>query len=97
MIQSFADLATEDLFNGVSSKRARSALPVELHGTAGRKLDFLNSAASLNDLKTPPGNALHALKKDRAGQHSIKINKQYRVCFVWTDAGPTDVEVTDYH
>ena len=97
MIQSFEDDATEDIFNGVDSKRARKALPGELNAVAVRRLDLLNAAASLADLRVPPGNRLHPLKDDRAGQHSIRINDQYRICFVWTDAGPDRVEITDYH
>ena len=97
MIQSFADAETETLFNGASTKKTRRRLPGELHAAAFRKLDMLNAAHELIDLRVPPGNMLEALKGDRAGQHSIRINQQYRVCFVWTDAGPEDVEVTDYH
>lgn len=64
---------------------------------AARKLAQLNAASVLNDLKAPPGNRLELLKGNRAGQHSIRINDQWRLCFVWTDAGPADVEITDYH
>ena len=97
MIVSFADPATEDLFNGADTKRARKALPPDLVSGARRKLDYLDSARTVTDLRVPPGNRLEALKGDRKGQHSIRINDQYRVCFVWTDAGPEDVEITDYH
>lgn len=62
-----------------------------------RKLDYLNAAGALLDLRAPPGNRLEALKGDRHGQHSVRINDQWRLCFVWTDAGPTDVEICDYH
>jgi proteic killer suppression protein len=62
-----------------------------------RKLDQLNQAHALEDLRVPPGNRLEALKGDRKGQHSIRINDQFRVCFVWTDAGPRDAEIVDYH
>ncbi len=61
------------------------------------KLDLLGAAAALVDLRVPPGNRLEALKGDRTGQHSIRINDQYRICFRWTDAGPVDVEIVDYH
>jgi proteic killer suppression protein len=64
---------------------------------ARRKLDQLNAAVSLGSLSIPPGNQLEALKEDRQGQHSIRINQQFRVCFIWTDQGPERVEVTDYH
>jgi len=97
MIVGFHDQATEDLFNGEPTKRARKRLPPHLWEAAHRKLDLLNGAAELNDLRVPPGNRLEALKGDRQGQHSIRINDQYRVCFVWTPAGPDRVEVTDYH
>ncbi len=97
MIHSFHDAATEDLFNGASTKRARKRLPQQLWPVARRKLDYLNAAADLGDLRSPPGNKLEALRGDRDGQHSIRINDQYRLCFVWTDAGPARVEVTDYH
>ena len=97
MIQGFHDDVTEDLFDGVSTKRTRKRLPGQLLDVAGRKLDLLNAAAVLDDLKIPPGNRLEALRGDREGQHSIRINDQYRICFVWTPAGPERVEVTDYH
>jgi proteic killer suppression protein len=97
MIRSFADKATEDLFNGRSTKAARKALPMTLWRVAGRKLDALDQAEGIDDLRVPPGNRLEALKKDRKGQHSIRINDQYRLCFRWTDAGPEEVEVVDYH
>lgn len=64
---------------------------------AARKLAQLNAASALDDLRAPPGNRLEPLKGNRAGQYSIRINDQWRVCFVWTDAGPADVEITDYH
>ena len=97
MIVSFRDRATEDLFDGASSKAARKRLPSALWKNAQRKLDLLNHAADVNDLRVPPGNRLEALRGDRAGQHSIRINGQYRICFRWTDAGPEEVEVVDYH
>lgn len=64
---------------------------------AERKLTMLNAAAELRDLRSPPGNMLEALSGDRHGQYSIRINKQWRICFVWTDEGPLDVEIVDYH
>ncbi len=97
MIRSFKDGATEDLFFGRGSKAARKALPRELWWQAGKKLDALDSAGVLVDLRIPPGNRLEALKGDRSGQHSIRINDQYRICFLWTENGPEDVEVVDYH
>lgn len=97
MIRSFRDAATEDLFYGRSTKAARKALPLSLWQKASVKLDAVDSAGMLDDLRVPPGNRLEALKGDRRGQHSIRINSQYRICFRWTDAGPEDVEVVDYH
>ncbi len=97
MIVSFKDKATEDIFNGVSSKEARKSCPKTLWKIAARKLDQLDSVATLDELRVPPGNRLEALSRDRKGQHSIRINDQYRICFIWSDAGPDQVEITDYH
>ena len=97
MIRSFADQATEDIFNGKNSRGARRALPQQLVRVALRKLEQLDSVERLEDLRIPPGNRLEALKGDRDGQHSIRINEQYRVCFEWSDSGPEAVEVVDYH
>ena len=97
MIVSFKDKATEDIFNGVSSKEARKSCPRTLWKVATRKLDQVDSVASLDELRVPPGNRLEALSRDRKGQHSIRINDQYRICFVWSDAGLQQVEITDYH
>lgn len=93
MIKSFRDKLTEAVFNGESPK----GFPADLVKVSRRKLRYLNAATALNDLKAPPGNNLKALEKDRAGQHSIKVNDQFRVCFVWTHEGPKDVEIVDYH
>lgn len=97
MINSFKDKATEDIFNGIDSKLARKACPQTLWRIAARKLDLLDSAAYLDDLKIPPCNKLEALLGDRKGQYSIRINEQYRICFRWTDAGVEEVEIVDYH
>ncbi len=97
MIESFADKATEDIFNGINSMAARRLLPKDLWNIAFRKLDQIDSATAINDLRIPPGNRLEALKAERAGQHSIRINDQYRVCFVWTKVGAANVEIVDYH
>ena len=97
MIRSFRNAASDDLFYGRSTKAARNALPQRLWARAVMRLDALDSAVLLEDLRIPPGNRLEALKGDRKGQHSIRINDQYRVCFTWTEAGPEDVEVVDYH
>jgi len=93
VIRSFKDVVTQAVSNGESPKR----FPSDLLKTARRKLRYLNAAVNLNDLKAPPGNRLEALKADRAGQHSIRINDQFRICFVWTPEGPAAVEITDYH
>lgn len=97
MIQGFADQGTEDVFNGKDTREARQVCPRGLRAVAQRKLDQLNNAATLQDLRVPPGNHLEALVGDRAGQHSIRINQQYRVCFKWADGGPTNLEIVDYH
>ncbi|WP_375457650.1 type II toxin-antitoxin system RelE/ParE family toxin [uncultured Enterovirga sp.] len=92
MIVSFADRDTEHLFG---DKRVRRFSGIER--AARRKLLFLHRAVSLDDLRSPPGNRLEALKGDRAGQHSIGINDQWRICFAWSEAGAQDVEIVDYH
>ena len=97
MIRSFKDSATEDIFNGENTKAARKVCPETIWKIAGRKLDQLDSVEFLEDLKTPPANRLEALKGDRKGQHSIRINDKYRICFVWEDNTPEDVEIVDYH
>jgi proteic killer suppression protein len=97
MIRSFGDRGTEDVFYGRYSKHARKACPAQLHRLAGRKLDQLDSVVELDELRVPPGNKLERLRANRAGQYSIRINEQYRICFKWTDVGPADVEIVDYH
>lgn len=97
MIVSFKNKATEDIFNGRVSKDARKACPQAIWRIAGRKLDQLDSVESLDELKVPPGNRLEALVGDRKGQHSIRINGQYWICFRWSNSGPRDVEIVDYH
>ena len=97
MIRSFRSRGTEDIFNGRETRAARQCLPQALWRVAIRKLEALDSAETLPDLRVPPGNRLEQLKGDRAGQHSIRINDQFRVCFRWTEAGPEDVEIVDYH
>ena len=97
MIRSFANQATHDVFDSTGSKAARKACPGTLWTVARRKLDQLNQAHELRDLRAPPANRLEKLKGDRRGQHSIRINDQYRVCFSWTDCGPENVEIVDYH
>jgi proteic killer suppression protein len=97
VIGSFRDRATEDLFDGRTSKAARKVLPRRLWKVVGRKLDQLDSVTDLDELKIPPGNHLEALKGDRQSQYSIRINDQYRICFEWSEDGPEQVQVIDYH
>lgn len=97
MILSFKDAGTEDIFNGENTREARKVCPNSLWTVAARKLDQIDSVPALSDLKIPPGNKLEALSGGRKGQHSIRINDQYRICFVWTDQGPDQVEIVDYH
>lgn len=97
MIQSFNNVGTEDIFYGKDTKAARHVCPQVLWRVATRKLDQLDSVSLLHELRVPPGNRLELLTEDRKGQHSIRINDQYRICFVWTNAGPSEVEITDYH
>jgi toxin HigB-1 len=93
MIKSFADKETERLFRGRKSK----AVPTELRERALSKLLVLNAATNIEDLRAPPGNRLEKLRGDREGQWSIRVNRQYRVCFSWIGADAHDVEITDYH
>ncbi len=97
MIQSFRDEGTEAIFNGRGGNKARKTCPVPLWRVASRKLDQLDSAEQVDDLKIPPGNRLELLSGNRRGQYSIRINEQYRICFGWSDGGPHDVEIVDYH
>jgi proteic killer suppression protein len=95
MILSFASTPTqtERIWNGQRSKR----LPADIQSRGYRKLVMIDAAECLDDLKNPPGNKLHALKGDRAGQHAIWINDQWRVCFLFKDGNAYDVEIVDYH
>ena len=97
VIINFYDKGTEDLYNGINSKQARKTLPVELRRVALRKFYFLENAISLEDLRMPFSNHLEVLHGDRRGQHSIKINDRYRICFIWSEKGPKRLEIVDYH
>jgi proteic killer suppression protein len=97
VIRDFADAGTEDVFNGRNSKPARAVCPKRLWPVARRKLDQLDSVEQLGELRVPPGNRLEALGGDREGEHSVRINEQYRICFRWSEEGPTGVEIADYH
>jgi proteic killer suppression protein len=93
VIKSFADKVTRKIYQREFVKK----LPAEIQQAGLRKLRMLNNAQSLRDLRSPPGNRLEKLKGDRAGQHSIRINDQWRVCFEWRENDAYDVEITDYH
>jgi len=93
MIKSFADKASEALFAG----RSHKMIPPDIRRTALRKLLQLNAAAELDFLRVPPGNRLERLKGDRSGQYSIRVNDQWRICFLWREGHAYDVEITDYH
>jgi proteic killer suppression protein len=93
MIKSFASKETEMIWRAEVLRR----LPRDIQQVALRKLFMLDKAQSLDDLRIPPANRLEALKDDRKGQHSIRINSQWRICFVWTESGPSNVEIVDYH
>jgi len=93
MIRSFVDPEAERVWNGDRSRK----LPADVQQRAVRRMKMLDAARSLDELGALPGNRLHALKDDRAGQHSISINRQWRICFVWNDGDAHDVEITDYH
>lgn len=93
MIQSFADPETEKIYRGETSRK----FPPDIQKAARRKLIYLDEADILQDLLAPPGNRLEALRGNRVGQHSIRVNDQWRICFVWKQPHVYDVEITDYH
>jgi proteic killer suppression protein len=93
MIKSFKGRMTKSVYQGESPK----GFPADLVKVARRKLGYLDAVVDLGDLRSPPGNRLEVLSGDRDGQHSIRVNDQFRVCFIWTREGPKDVEITDYH
>ena len=97
MIRSFGDKGTKDVYDGKDTRQARRTCPPELWRVAQRKLDMLRRAVRRDDLRFPPGNRLEQLKGDRAGQDAIRVNDQYRICFVWQDDGVEQVEIVDYH
>jgi proteic killer suppression protein len=96
MILSFGTRVTEELFHGISTARVRRP-PSQIKESVLYKLDLLNAASSLADLKSPPGNKLEALKGDLAGLHSIRINNQWRIMFRWQESNAHDVQIIDYH
>jgi proteic killer suppression protein len=93
VIRSFKSRAAEEIWHGTVARR----LPFEIQSVARRKLRMLNNAQSLDDLRLPPGNRLEALRGDRAGQFSIRINDQWRICFEWRGSDAFEVEIVDYH
>ena len=93
MIQNFSCEETKKIYDGKASRK----LPQDLLNVMQRKLRMLDAAAKLIDLRVPPNNQLEALKSDRKGQYSIRVNRQWRICFRWTENGPRDVEIVDYH
>ena len=93
MIRDFADKETDKIWQGIVSRR----LPHDIQTVARRKLRMLNNARQLEDLRIPPANRLEALKGNRRGQHSIRINDQWRICFRWNGGGASKVEIVDYH
>lgn len=93
MIRSFADKETARIWDGLRSRK----LPSDIQDRALKKLALINRAKTLDDLRGPPSNRLHELEGDRAGQHSISINMQWRICFVWKDGAADSVEIVDYH
>ena len=93
VIRRFRDDEARKIFEGERSRR----LPADVQSVMRRKLKMLDAAVELADLRVPPGNRLEPLKADRAGQYSIRVNDRWRICFRWTPAGPTDVEIADYH
>jgi proteic killer suppression protein len=93
MLRSFRDVDTEDLFHGQNPRR----IPPEVRARARRKLDLINAAAAVQDLRVPPGNNLEALYGNRKGQHSIRINDQWRICFRFSAGDALEVEIVDYH
>ena len=88
---------TEDIYNGDDTKAARRILPVRLHNVARRKMTIIRRATDIDQLRDPPSNHLEALSGDRAGEFSVRINRQYRVCFTWNEDAAAKFEITDYH
>jgi proteic killer suppression protein len=97
VIRSFRGRGTEDIFDGADTAPARRRCPRDLWPVARRKLDQVNRVRDLRELAVPPGNRLEQLRANRSGQHSIRINNQYRLCFRWEAGDAYDVEITDYH
>jgi len=97
MIRTFNSAGTEDIFDGMASRAVRRCCPENLWPITRRKLDQINRVREINELKVPPGNRLERLKGDRENQYSIRINQQYRICFMWEEGDAYEIEITDYH
>lgn len=97
MIRSFKSVGSEDIFDGVASQAARKCCPQSIWPIVRRKLDQINRVREITELKVPPGNRLERLKGDREYQYSIRINQQYRICFIWEEGHAYEIEITDYH
>ena len=97
MIITFKSSGTEDIFDGVVSRAARRCCPQAIWQIDRRKLDQINRVRELNELRVPPGNRLESLKGERKNQYSIRINQQYRICFIWEEGHAYEIEITDYH
>ena len=97
MIKTFKSAATEDIFNGIASQAARRCCPQSIWAVARRKLDQINRVREIKELKVPPGNRFERLKGNRENQYSIRINQQYRICFIWEKGHAYEIEITDYH
>lgn len=97
MILSFKNLGTENIFDGSATKAARKCCPQSIWAVAQRKMDQINRVIDITELQVPPGNRLEQLRGDRENQFSIRINQQYRVCFIWKEGHAYEVEITDYH
>jgi proteic killer suppression protein len=93
MIKTFADRRTQDLFVNAAARR----FPPDIAARAARKLEYIDLATRVDDLRVPPGNRLHALKADRSGQYAIAVNEKWRICFRFVDGDAYDVEICDYH
>jgi proteic killer suppression protein len=93
----FSNAGTEDIYNGDDTKAARRILPIPLHETARRKMTVIRRASNVDQLAEPPSNRFKALSGERIGEYSIRINRQYRICFIWSEDAAANLEIVDYH
>jgi proteic killer suppression protein len=96
-VPDFRNAGTRDVFDGDDTNAARKILPMELHGAARRKMAFIRLAVDIDQLRHPPSNRLEVLSGNRVGEYSIRINRSYRICFLWDQDGAVDLEIVDYH